>query len=170
MGQRPKRTSGPLWPPQGHTPLSGLALDLARRLPHIGVTGTSQGTTPAQRRTLATFLREGTLHHGDCINADSDAHDLAVLADMDIVIHPPSNPSTRAFKSTGNIVAILPEMPYLDRNKAIVDSTVRLIAVPDGPEHIRSGTWSTVRYARKRGKPVTIVWPDGSSTNGVPTT
>jgi hypothetical protein len=39
-----------------------------------------------------------------------------------------------------------------------------LAACPKGPEERRSGTWATVRYARKTGKPVVIFWPDGTVT------
>ena len=49
--------------------------------------------------------------------------------------------------------------PYLDRNRDIVDACEVLLATPDGPERLRSGTWSTVRYARKIGKPVEVRLP-----------
>lgn len=48
------------------------------------------------------------------------------------------------------------------RNHDIVDATEWLIATPKKFEEIRSGTWATVRYAKKVKKPVTIIWPDGS--------
>jgi len=45
--------------------------------------------------------------------------------------------------------------PYLSRNRAIVDETEMLIATPaEFTEQQRSGTWSTVRYARACGKKV----------------
>ena len=54
------------------------------------------------------------------------------------------------------------EKPYLDRNKDIVDETNILMACPNKAEEVqRSGTWSTVRYARKVGKAVLIVYPSG---------
>lgn len=57
------------------------------------------------------------------------------------------------------------EMPkgssYRDRDKALVDLSNRLVALPRHPEHDprskRSGTWLTVRLAREAGKPVDIV-------------
>jgi hypothetical protein len=40
-----------------------------------------------------------------------------------------------------------------------------LLAVPKGMiEELRSGTWSTIRRAKKHGINVVICWPDGSVT------
>jgi hypothetical protein len=37
-----------------------------------------------------------------------------------------------------------------------------VIAAPmSSAEILRSGTWATIRYARKAGKPVLIIWPNG---------
>jgi predicted Rossmann fold nucleotide-binding protein DprA/Smf involved in DNA uptake len=52
---------------------------------------------------------------------------------------------------------------YLKRNRAIVDGSEILVATPkeeDG-EALRSGTWATVRYARKMGRVIYIVRPSG---------
>ena len=55
--------------------------------------------------------------------------------------------------------------PYLSRNKDIVRETDMLIATPaEAEEQRRSGTWSTIRFARKLGKPVFVIWPDGTVT------
>jgi predicted Rossmann fold nucleotide-binding protein DprA/Smf involved in DNA uptake len=49
------------------------------------------------------------------------------------------------------------------RNKVIVRETEILIAVPaETMEQHRSGTWSTVRYARKLERAVCIIRPDGT--------
>ncbi len=41
-----------------------------------------------------------------------------------------------------------------------------MVAAPKSfAEELRSGTWATVRYARKQKKPVVIVFPDGSVQN-----
>jgi hypothetical protein len=41
--------------------------------------------------------------------------------------------------------------------------TASLIAAPAEPEEqLLSGTWSTVRFARKLGKPVFLILPDGT--------
>ena len=55
-------------------------------------------------------------------------------------------------------------LPYTRaQHKQIVNVCDVLIAAPSGPEKLRSGTWSTVRYARKLHKNITIVLPDGST-------
>lgn len=55
-----------------------------------------------------------------------------------------------------------PCRPPLERNRTIVDECEVLVACPAGPEVTRSGTWSTIRYARRIGRPVVIIYPDGS--------
>jgi hypothetical protein len=55
-------------------------------------------------------------------------------------------------------------LPPLERNRNIVDVVDVLLAAPKGPEELRSGTWSTVRYCRKVQKPLAILWPDGTVT------
>lgn len=60
--------------------------------------------------------------------------------------------------------AVLEPKPYLVRNKDIVNASEGMLAAPRGPEELRSGTWSTIRYARKCRKKVLIMWPDGSET------
>lgn len=128
----------------------------------FGFTGTQRGMTAAQRDALRDYLRgiRGEFHHGDCIGADSQAHDIALECGYTIVLHPPSNPSRRAWRraETKRI-----ERPYLNRNKYIVSETITLIAAPgEDKEQLRSGTWSTVRFARKQGKCVVIIFPDGA--------
>ncbi len=52
--------------------------------------------------------------------------------------------------------------PYLKRNHDIVDESDILIGFPSSEEErLRSGTWATVRYARKTGKRIYIIFPDG---------
>ena len=138
---------------------------------HIGFTGSSTPITNAQRNTLEfvftahDMLRDRTpdditLHHGDCINADCEAHTLARSLNYNIVLHPPIYKSKRAF-CTADIE--LPPRPYLDRNRHIIAAADELIAVPkEYEEELRSGTWATVRYARRKGIPITLIYPDGS--------
>ena len=130
----------------------------------IGFTGTRQGMTAEQKSALRNLLDGGAgeFHHGDCIGADSEAHDIADECGYGIILHPPTNSSERAWREVPRHM-MRPERPYLDHNKDIVRETASLIAAPAEPEEqLRSGTWSTVRFARKLGKPVFLILPDGT--------
>jgi hypothetical protein len=134
----------------------------------FGFTGTRAGMTPMQRASLIKFLSGGAgeLHHGDCVGADSEAHDIADVCGYAVVIHPPYSLKLRAFKEVPRHM-MRPERPYLDRNRCIVDDTIALIAAPaEAEEQPRGGTWSTVRYARKQGKDVILILPDGTIKQG----
>jgi hypothetical protein len=101
-------------------------------------------------------------HHGDCIGSDKVAHD--VIAELfphtRIIIHPPLIRTKRAF-CAGHEER--PIRDYLIRNRYIVSETDALFATPkEMKEELRSGTWSTVRFARKVGGHVRILYPDGS--------
>jgi hypothetical protein len=128
----------------------------------LGFTGTRRGMTlPQHDEVLRQMLGSWTLHHGDCIGADAQAHVAAQALSLEVVLHPPSENGQRAFCPAS--VARTP-LPYLERNHAIVDECDYLIAAPgEKTERARgSGTWATIRYARKTGVPVTVVFPDGS--------
>jgi hypothetical protein len=120
--------------------------------PEIGFTGTQEGMSEKQRsslrQVLASFFADGArvFRHGDCVGADAQAHAKAKAAGFRVVIHPPSDDSKRAF-CQGD--AVLTPRPYLVRNRHIVDASSVLIATPKGDDELRSGTWSTIRYARK---------------------
>jgi len=131
----------------------------------IGFSGTQRGMTDQQRVAVQRlFLDLGavTVHHGDCEGSDDQADDIARSVGCRIHIHPPTDPKKRAFCFQPGDTAS-PPRPYLERNKGIVDSTACLVAAPfEVEEQIRSGTWSTVRYARRRGKTVHLVFPNGT--------
>ena len=129
-----------------------------------GFTGTRNGMTQKQKeafRDTIILLEIDKFHHGDCIGADFLAHEIIknINTNIKIIIHPPSYAKYRAF-CKGNV--ILGQRPYLDRNKDIVDHSDLLIATPgEFKEKLRSGTWSTIRYARKKNKSIYIMMPDG---------
>lgn len=133
----------------------------------IGFTGTQQGLTHHQHIALGDYMGQvswetgrPTLRHGDCIGADAQAHTLAFNLGWWIRTHPPVNARKRAFKKGHWTEA---PYPYLIRNQHIVDKCDMLVACPKGPEELRSGTWSTVRYARRTHRLCTIIWPDGNT-------
>lgn len=136
----------------------------------LGFTGTREGLTEKQYLALRSEISRRNLspaaifRHGDCIGADSDAHDVVrTCSHARIFGHPPIKSALRAYRKCDHL---MPERPYLDRNRDIVNMSDELIACPNGPERQRSGTWSTVRYACGVGKKVTIIMPDGSLTAG----
>lgn len=113
----------------------------------------------AFRALLAEQFVPGEFHHGDCIGADRDAQEIANEDGWYTVSHPPEIQTKRAFTENDRTE---PRKPYLDRNHDIVYETEMLIACPkEDTEQLRSGTWATVRYARKQGKPVRIIRPSG---------
>ena len=128
----------------------------------VGFTGTQTGMTDAQWiavRALLSQLRTTEVHHGDCVGADAEFHEIARAYGLRIVIHPPSTAEKRAF-CFGNEVR--QPAPYLLRDADIVEETDCLIGVPASfKEVVRSGTWFTIRRARRAGKKVYIVYPDG---------
>jgi hypothetical protein len=128
----------------------------------VGFTGTQVGMTDRQKRLLRWYLRElsaSELHHGDCIGADDEAATMARKLGLKLVMHPPRDSRKRALNyRIGEEVR--DSYPYLVRNRYIVDETEVLIAAPKSrQEELRSGTWSTVRYARGKGRKVYILEP-----------
>lgn len=130
----------------------------------IGFTGTRNGLTKYQLNKLRSVLSEQNIeqfHHGDCIGADKEAHNIIRELDKNItiIIHPPLYNSKRAYCSGDEV---RPRLDYLDRNKQIVDETELLIACPETMFEItRSGTWSTVRHASMRNRDLIIIRPIG---------
>ena len=125
----------------------------------IGFTGNRYGLTPEQKDQIISILDEYDnliVSHGDCIGSDTDFHNLCVnyrnehpSKKIYIVIFPPNNPTLRAFNQ-GDL--LMNEKPYLDRNLDIIKNSSMLIACPidKNKEQLRSGTWSTIRKARKK--------------------
>ena len=129
----------------------------------VGFTGTQKGMTEEQRKVLDSLLmtEEATeVHHGDCVGADAELHDVAINRGLNVVIHPPIREAKRAFCKDALLVT--QQKSYLDRNKDIVDAAEVLIATPkEYTPQIRSGTWMTIRYAIQQQKRVIIIYPDG---------
>lgn len=132
----------------------------------VGFTGTRNGITTQQSTTLVrvcSLFEIHEFHHGDCLGSDSQMHNIIrQLFGPKCIIHshPPINILFRAFTSSD---VIHKPKEYLDRNHDIVDVCDGLLATPKTmKEEMRAGTWSTIRYAWKKKKPITIIYPDGS--------
>lgn len=135
----------------------------------IGFTGTEfdNGMTPAQLNEVQLLLEEelakhGSLiaRHGDCIGADAQFHAVCLTLNIPVVVHPPLAARKRAYCQGAE--RVLPPKEYLERNHDIARLCNLLIAAPrENSEIPRSGTWATVRSARKHKKPVAIVYRSG---------
>ena len=130
----------------------------------IGFTGRQDGMSEKQMATVWWLLGRGPgeLHHGDCVGADAQIHEMAKGLRMRIIVHPPSDSKKRAFCQGYD--EIREEKPYLVRNHDIVDECELLLATPRTfHEVMRSGTWATIRYGRDKPKiDVAVILPDGS--------
>ena len=126
----------------------------------IGFTGTQLGMSQHQKEQFVLKLMSlgvTEFHHGDCIGADAEAHDIVreFFPEVIIVGHIPQSNGKRAFKKCDNYKDPL---PYLVRDRIIVDETDMLIGCPKTDDEIlRSGTWATIRYSRKLNKPQEIL-------------
>jgi hypothetical protein len=129
----------------------------------VGVTGTRYGMTPAQRgavRGVLLEVRATEVHHGDCVGADAEFHEVAGSLGLRRVAHPPSDPRLRAFCDAEEV---RDPKPYLVRDQDIVnDGRDAIIAAPyEATEQARGGTWKTIKMAKKAGRPLAIVLRDG---------
>jgi hypothetical protein len=108
----------------------------------------------------ARLLGYAFLHHGDCMGIDEQADELAKAIGYRTICHPPSDPRHRA-DTEGHHYMHNPR-PYLARNHDIVEAVEVLLAFPgESVEVLRSGTWATVRWARRVHKTCMIVLPSG---------
>lgn len=122
------------------------------------------GLNETQFNVIKRFIIEDTdtevLHEGDCIGVDQQVTLMFqdISPEIWVVCHPAERIGTRSF---GEYDEIRPARGYLIRDKDMVNEADYLWAVPHCEEIARSGTWATVRYARKKGIPITIIMPDG---------
>lgn len=131
---------------------------------HIGMTGTREGMTDAQKRVFDSYLRNwrgacSVFHHGDCIGADAEGHQMAKELGYDVVIHPPEKNEVRAYCLSEHM---WPEKGYFARNRDIVDCSEYMLATPVTNFETKGGTWYTINYAKKKGKHLWIIYPDGT--------
>lgn len=141
----------------------------------IGFTGTRNGMNEIQAKTLVqlfTGFREfdkkiTEFYLGDCVGADMQSGHL--------IFKHAKNPF-KCYLLPCDITALqghlekqypscirLPEKPPLERNEDLVRPIEVLFATPkEHEEQIRSGTWHTIRQAKKQGKDIYIIYPDGT--------
>lgn len=128
-----------------------------------GFTGTRAGMNQKQKDLVKVFLemhRPLAVIHGDCVGADKDFDDICAGLGIARYCCPSNLTTQRAFTDA---VLFQPPKPPLERNHDIVNASGELFACPkEMNEVMRSGTWATIRYARRQNKPVYIFYPDGS--------
>ena len=141
----------------------------------IGFTGTRKGTTCEQHHALCEYVKNlpdaAEWHHGCCVGADAESVEIVEQWSRrcEIIAHPPDNNAMVSRITLEFAKRVEPALPYLERNRAIVNACDTLVACPEGiNEEQRSGTWSTVRFARKQKKRIVIVYPDGAITQENP--
>lgn len=126
----------------------------------IGFTGTREGMSPTQKEQFVLECERlgiSEFHHGDCEGADAEAHDIVreFFPHVWIEVYPPKSTYRQAFRK-GDFHHE-PEA-YLTRDHKIVNNTDYLIGSPKSDNEIlRSGTWATIRHARKTNKSNTIL-------------
>ena len=148
----------------------------------LGFTGTSKGMTNLQKAAVIGYL--GGLppfsveeaHHGACVGADEDfvfalvnflkeVQMPNVHARPGVFSNRPEDLSKRSEKAIEMSDVVHEAKTHFVRNRDIVAVCDVLLATPvTGEEQYHGGTWYTINFARRAGKAVVIVWPDGSVT------
>lgn len=144
----------------------------------LAFTGTREGMTERQKAALAlrvAGLAPRVFLHGGAEGADTEAHDTILeyvtSAAAVIEVYPCNTWRRDVWRDSyrrqlvfeaGRDFIVHPIMEPLARNHVMVDRCNHLLATPAQPEEQhRSGTWATIRYARSKCKPVTLILPDG---------
>lgn len=129
----------------------------------LGFTGTRLGMTDPQRMETGNTLNIYRPHHGvhgGAPGADLDFHDICLkVGDVRCEVFPARDDLPLWVVETA--LEVWKVQPPLQRNTDIVNSCTLLLATPAGKEIVRSGTWATVRYARRQHKHIRLVYPDG---------
>ncbi len=139
-------------------------------------TGTLRGTTTPQFESLREVISRRTRSgiqacHGLALGADKDFHQICREFSVPLFGFPSTLRSKQAILPISDFIQVFPEKYPLDRNRDMIDFAVLssgsdslLIACPKGEsEEVRSGTWTTVRYARASSITIVFIWPsDGA--------
>jgi hypothetical protein len=103
------------------------------------------------------------LRHGDCIGGDAQLARIAKDLGYYLIAHPghPKDPNETKYRAFTDFNDEIREIkPFIVRDKDMVDGAGLLLAAPyQDYEVTRSGTWTTVRYAKNEGVTVAFVYP-----------
>jgi hypothetical protein len=133
----------------------------------LSFTGTEHGMDSQQKDRFDALIREGGIRlliHGACIGADDEADEIAAYHGVPRLAYPSTKtdkrvPNAVLLARTGSHITFHKEvLDPLKRNPLIVLAGDRLVACPyEQEEIIRSGTWTTVRHARRLGREVLVI-------------
>jgi hypothetical protein len=140
----------------------------------VTFTGTKAGMSSAQLQTFHDVLKDAgyvaLFRHGACVGADRQAHN-AAWGHVSVIDMWPSNVTQDMWakhvkqhydRNTPTIFSIQPIHLPLTRNRLMLIDSGLLIATPrETEEVIRSGTWTTIRYARKMKVPIVRIHANG---------
>lgn len=130
----------------------------------VGFTGTRRNLRAAEEFIIRDVLDHlGDWHGfvtGACVGIDTfiGRHLVETFPEHRHIVYVPANRSRvcRWWPPFGGLVEVRempPDTSYEDRNRAIVGSSTYLIGIPEYTEHEprsrRSGTWQTIRMARR---------------------
>jgi hypothetical protein len=132
-------------------------------------TGTRRGMTAVQIvvvERLMENLQVHVVHHGAAEGADRQMHHIAGAYGCHRELYPCTTEQARWAKSAaGETDVVHPEDNHgaIQRNHRMADKSGVIIATPYGFVEIPrgSGTWATIRYAWKIGKPCYVIYPTG---------
>jgi hypothetical protein len=136
-----------------------------------GFTGSRQGMTSQQKEMFRDLLEQSeaskfdAFHHGCAVGCDVEAAEIAKRFQVFIVGHPgiDDHGIVRSNWTMFDDITVDP-LPFLERNRVIVTDCQLLIACPATNEEVRrSGTWSTIRFARSAHRRLMIIYPDGTT-------
>lgn len=144
---------------------------------NIGITGSRRFPRIPQRTRFAGVLARiaerypgiVAIHHGCCTGADELAHHIGRrIPGCQLFGYPGMDAlgnSPYRMRERGGFTTLHEPALYAERNERIVRASTVVIACPlwpeDDPRSVRSGTWQTVRKARKLHKPVLAIMADG---------
>ena len=120
----------------------------------VTFTGTQKGLSARQLEFVTHMLTTNPpelLIHGGCVGADAEVDTIAAMLNIPREVYPSNIPAKHGhlYSMVGKIT-VHPPMEPLKRNRLMVDKADGVIACPSSDkEVVRSGTWATVRYARR---------------------
>lgn len=130
----------------------------------VGVTSTRKGLNEVQRLWVTFFLKEhqvNVLHHGDCVGGDDELAKMFHQKGTYVIAHPAHTINKYKAKCQINDLILSPD-DTLARNQTIVRHSELVLGFPYTiEEEVRSGTWFTIRHAKKLKVPVLVIKPNG---------